>query len=106
MESSWADAETSARRVSIISPAAYLTLATPPVGSGYQFRGRFLYFRSLERDLTWSLELTQRTSGVAEITTGGMLLIELPEGDEITLFRVQGTGSFEWLITGRVEATA
>lgn len=105
-ESRWGDAAVSSPRVSVTSPAAFVTLGLPPVGTGYQFRGRLVYFRSLEANLTWTLELTQRTAGAVEVVCGGSLLLELPEEDELTLLRVQGTGSFEWLVVGRVEATA
>src|SRR5690606_26528346 len=76
---------------SLDSPAAFASLPYPS-----SLLGRVLYFRGLgERDV-WDVRVTYATSGQVTQPIQGMLLLEAPDGDEITAVEVQGSGAFEW----------
>jgi hypothetical protein len=77
------------------SPAAFVALPYPS-----SLLGRVLYFRGLgERDV-WDVRVTYATSGQVTQPVQGMILVEAPDGDEITAVAVQGSGEFEYQIWG------
>lgn len=104
-ESAWGDAEASSRRTVITSPDVFVSLAMPSVGADESFLGRFFYFRSLERDVPFMVRLDYADSTTTDVPVNGLLVIEIPEDDELTAVSCSGTGAFEWCVVGRVVTT-
>jgi len=92
-----ADEQIGQKLAQVDSPAAYVALPYPA-----SLLGRVVYFRGLgERD-QWLVRLTYAVTGLVVQPVQGTLLLEAPDGDEITSVEVQGAGEISWQVWGQL----
>lgn len=88
--------ESSSATGNVASPSSFVSL---PVDSN--MRGRLLQMQFRSDSGPIDVELTQLVTGVTVLSqVQGMLVLEKPASDAITALRVQGTGNFQWVLTG------
>jgi hypothetical protein len=78
----------------IDSPAAFEALPLPPA-SAYK-----VLALAMATSSPLAVRLTFQISAQAVIPVRGLLLLEAPADDRITLVEVQGQGTLSWLLTG------
>lgn len=90
-----ADEQIGQKLAQVDSALAYQALPYPA-----NLLGRVLYLRGLgERD-QWLVRVTYVTTGLVVQPLQGTLLLEAPDGDEITAVEVQGVGEISWQVWG------
>lgn len=91
-----ADIEDSSRRYVLASSGAFVSLGLPA-----NLQARVLYIRTLNKE-SIDVEVTHSTQGLTIYPVRGMLLIEVPEDEYITLVRVRGDAILQYVVTGKV----
>lgn len=88
--------ENSQRRAQVESPAAYVAL---PISAN--LRGRVFFLRLRGTTTPIDIRLTLATTGAVVIPqVRGMVLMEFDEAEQISAVEVQGTATFDWVLTG------
>lgn len=87
--------EISQQEMTVNTPSPGFTSLAFPSNLG----GRVFYLRPLSGSFT-AVELTHATAGAIVYPVNGMILVEVPEAEQISAVRVQGQGTFEWICAG------
>ena len=91
-----ATAENSSSTGYVDSPSSFIDLAIDA-----DMRGRLFQFMSRAAAGPIDIRVTSLVSGAQEVSqVQGLFVLERPAADAITVVEVQGSGQFQWILTG------